>query len=182
MSQIFGDTGSTPSADVEFLSGQTGTNPVGPDGAHNINIFAEETTDDNLQGINTRGDAPNNTIYVQLTNRISGFISTNDAVPTTIITFPLGATPGTYRFMGGIEAYESATPASAVYGFQAGVRTTGAAGVLIAVSFDDDIEEAAMATADFDVTVVGNNLVVTVTGIALTPIDWRALVNYRFVE
>jgi hypothetical protein len=181
MSQIFADTGSTPLADVEFLTAQTGTNPVGPDGSHNIDIFAEESSSNNLQGIQTRGDAAANTLYIQLTNRASGFVSTNDATPTTLVSFSLGATPGVYSFQGAIEAFASTVPAGACYTFNAAVRTTGGAGVEIGTEFKDVFEEAAFAAADFNVIVSGNNLIVQVIGLVGTAIDWRGLVNYRFV-
>lgn len=181
MSQIFTDTGSTPSADVEFLSGQTGINPVGPDGAHNINIFGEETSDNNLEGIQTRGDAPGNTIYVQLTNRLTGAVSTNDATPNPIITFALGATPATFIIDGVISAHEGASPAGAGYFFTACVRTDGATATAIGIEFTSEFEEAALMNADVDVGVSGNNLVITVTGIALTAIDWLAQATYARV-
>jgi|ERR1700754_4522317 len=183
MSQFFiqGSGGTPPPpGTVGFLSGQIGTNPVPPDGANNINIFAEETTANVLVGIQTRGDAAGNTIWVQLTNRIQGFISTNDATPTTIITFPMGATPGVYKFDGNIEAFNTTDVAGAAYGFQIAIRTTGAAGTVIGVSFDDDFEEAAMAAANFTVTASGNNYLVQVIGIAGKAIDWRCLTTYRF--
>lgn len=182
MSQIYKSLAAGPVPPTVPTSFTADDGTIGVPVANNYHIFSRETTDDNLQGIQTTVD-PNGSQnhYVELTNRISGFISTLGAVTTTISTFPLGATPGVYRFEGGIEAFNTTAIAGAIYGWQAGVRTTGAAGTLIGVTFDDDFEEAAMATADFTVTVVGNNLVVQVTGVAANGIDWRSLINYRFV-
>lgn len=182
MSQIFRDssTGPTPPTVPEQFTTDDGS--IAIPAANNLNVFSRETTDDNLQGIQTTAD-PNlsDNLYVELTNRISGFISTMDAVPTNIVSFPLGATPGVYSFQGSLEAFDTTDVAGAAYTWAAGVRTTGVAGVLIGTEFKDEFEEAAMSTADFDVQVVGNNLIVQVTGIALTAIDWRALITYRFV-
>lgn len=149
--------------------------------ANVLNVVGGETTANNLFGIRTDGSSGSNTLTIQQTNRIQGFISTNDATPTNIITFPLGATPGVFKFDGNIEAFNTTDIAGACYGFQIGIRTTGAAATVIGVSFDDDFEEAAMSTADFTATASGNNLIVTVTGIAAKAIDWRALTTYRFV-
>lgn len=181
MSQYYVRDNTTPSADVEFLSGQTGTNPVGPDGSHNINIFGEETSENNLQGINTRGDAAGNTVFVQLTNRLTGAISTNDATPTAIVTFPLGGDATTYIVNGVISAYESATPGGAGYFFNAAVRTDGATAAAIGVEFTSEFEDGALINSDVEVGVSGNNLVITVTGVAATAIDWLCQATYSRV-
>jgi len=182
MSQIFRDStaGPVPPSVPEQFTADDGN--IGIPVANNYNILSRETTDNNLQGIQTTVD-PNGSDnhYIELTNRISGFISTNDATPTTIVTFPLGATPGVYSFQGSLEAFNTTDIAGAAYTWTAGVRTTGAAGIQIGTEFKDVFEEAAMSTADFDVSVSGNNLIIQVVGIAAKAIDWRALVTYRFV-
>lgn len=182
MSQLYKDltAGPVPPTVAEQYTTDDGT--IAIPAANNLNVFSRETTDDNLQGIQTTAD-PNlsDNLYIELTNRISGFISTMDATPTNIVSFPLGATAGVYSFQGSLEAFNTTDVAGAAYTWSAGVRTTGAAGVLIGTEFKDEFEEAAMSTADFDVQIVGNNLIVQVTGIALKAIDWRALIIYRFV-
>ena len=60
LSPPFDRTGSgSSSSNVQFLTGDSGTNPVGPDGAGNINIFGEN-------GVTTRGVAASNSIFVGL--------------------------------------------------------------------------------------------------------------------
>lgn len=156
---------------------------VGIPVANNYNILSRETIDNNLQGIQTTVDANgSDNHYIELTNRISGFISTNDATPTTIITFDLGATAGLYFFLGNVEAYNTTDVAGAAYSFQSGVRTNGAAGTEIGTELKNEFEDAAMSSADITVSIVGNDLIVQVTGVALKAINWRALVTYRFVS
>jgi hypothetical protein len=181
MSQFFKSVNGVipPGTAIVTVTGDDGV-PVPPDAAGNLNLFGGETTANNLFGIRTVNTAAN-TESVQLTNRVQGFISTNDATPNNIITFPLGATPGVYSFQGSIEAFDTTDTAGGAYTFTAAVRTTGAAAIQIGTEIKDVFEEAAMSTADFDITVSGNNLIVQVTGIAATAIDWRALVTYRFV-
>lgn len=182
MSQIFRDATAGPVPPTVPTQFTADDGNIGIPVANNYNIFSRETTDDNLQGIQTTVD-PNGSDnhYIELTNRIPGFISTMDATPTNIISYPLGTTAGVYSFEGSIEAFDTTDVAGAAYTWSAGVRTTGAAGVLIGTEFKDEFEEAAISTADFNVLVIGNNLIVQVTGIALKAIDWRALINYRFV-
>ncbi len=183
MSQFFVDAQSAPPPlpPTVATSYVTDVNSPAIPAANVLDVIGGETTANNLFGIRTDGSSGGNVLTVQLTNRIQGFISTMDATPTTIINFPLGATPGVYKFDGSIEAFDTTDVAGACYGFQVGIRTTGAAATVIGVSFDDDFEEAAMVTADFTVTASGNNLLVQVIGIALKAIDWRALTSYRFV-
>lgn len=182
MSQFFIESASiSPPPPTVPTSFPTDVNSPAIPAANVLNVFGGETTANNLFGIQTDGSSGSNTLTVQLTNRVQGFISTNDATPTTIISFSLGATPGVYKFDGNIEAFNTTDTAGACYGFQAGIRTTGAAAILIGATFDDDIEEAAMATANFTVNVSGNNLLIQVVGIAAKAIDWRAFTSYRFV-
>lgn len=182
MSQIYKSSASGPAPPTVPTQFTTDDGSKAIPAANNLNVLSTETTDDNINGIQTRAVAPNSdNLYIELTNRISGFTGTNDGAVHPIITFPLGATPGTYKFDGNIEAYNTTSISGACYGFQIGIRTDGATGTIIGVTFDDDFEEAAMSAADFNATASGNNLLVTVTGIVGQNIDWRALVTYRFV-
>lgn len=182
MSQISKDsaTGPTPPTVPEQFTMDDAT--IAVPASNNINLFSRETSDNNLNGIQTTAD-PNggDTIYVELTNRLFGAVSTNDATPTTIITFPLGADPATFTLDGFISAFEGATPAGASYFFTAGVRTDGATATAIGVEFTSEFEEAALNASDVDVGVSGNNLIVTVTGIAATAIDWLSQCTYSRV-
>lgn len=146
-----------------------------------LNVIGGTSTANTNSGIRTDGSSGSNTLTVQLTNRIIGDVTTTNATPTTIITFALGATPGVYTFTGDITAFDITDTAGASYGIISGIRTTGAAAVEIGTQFNTNFEEAAMITADIDVTTSGNNVIFTVTGVAGKTIDWDALFNYRFV-
>ncbi len=73
MSQIFADTGSSPAADVETLTGNDFV-VVGPDGAFNINVIG-------LPGSNitTTGNAGNNTIFIDEINPSALTFTTDDS-------------------------------------------------------------------------------------------------------
>lgn len=150
--------------------------------ANILNVFGGDTTANDNEGIRTDGSSGSNTLTVQLTNRLKGTVTTIDATPTTIITFALGATPGVYTFNGDFTAFDVTDTAGASYSVVSGIRTTGAAAIEIGTQFDTNFEEAAMAAADVDVTVSGNNVIFQVTGIAAKTIDWDALFTYRFVS
>jgi hypothetical protein len=119
---------------------------------------------------------------IQLTNRNQGTVTTTNATPTTIISFPLGTTPGVYTFSGDITGFDVTDGAGGSYGVISGIRTDGATAIEIGTQFSTNFEELAMVNADVDVTVSGNNVVFTVQGIAAKTINWDALFTYRFVS
>lgn len=182
MSQIIKNLASGPVPPAVATSYVTDDGTAIP-AANILNVNGVASTEDNANGILARAN-PNlsNNLEVVLSNRISGDVTTINATPTTIASFPLGATPGVYTFSGDITAYDVTDVAGASYGVIAGIRTTGAAGIEIGTQFDTNFEEPAMINADIDVTVAGNNVIFQVTGIAATTINWDALFNYRFVS
>lgn len=148
-----------------------------------LNVYGADSTGNNNYGIETDGSSGGNTLTITLTNRIRGTVTTTDAtVGVTVATFALGATPGVFTFSGDITAYNSTDVAGGSYGIISGIRTTGAAAVEIGKQFTTNFEEAAMVDADIDVTVAGNNVVFTVTGLAGKTINWDAFFTYRFVS
>jgi hypothetical protein len=145
-----------------------------------LNVLTAESSINIDRGVETTGSG--NTVTVLLTNRITGTVTTNNATPTTIISFPLGATPGVYFFDGDIVAFDSTDTAGAAYSFTSGMRTTGAAAIEIGTEFKDLFEEVAMSASDFNVIASGNSIVIQAVGIAAKTIDWNCYLNYRFVS
>jgi len=151
--------------------------------ANIVNLVGGETNVNNDNGIRVIANLTgSNNGVVQLTNRITGTVTTVDATPTTMIIVGLGATPGTYLAFGDLTAYNVTDSAGASYTFEGAAVTTGAAGTEIGQEVRNLFEQAAMAATDFSFTVSGNNAVITVTGIAGKTIDWSCLFNYRFVS
>ncbi len=151
--------------------------------ANNINVLSRFTEGDNDNGIQTTVD-PNGSddLFIELTNRVQGDGSTNQATTTDIITFSAGATPGTYTFECRVSAFESTTPAGAGYSLFGTVRTTGAAAVLIGTPDKIVNEEATLTAANADIVVSGNNIIVRVTGVLGLIINWNAVGLYTFVS
>lgn len=151
--------------------------------ANNLNVFSRETRDNNISGVQTTAD-PNGSqnLFLELTNRATGAIGTNDATPANAIVFAMAATPTVYVLDGLIVAHNTTVESGAGYFFTAAARTTGVTGTLIsAPEFGTEFEEAALNAADVDVTVTGNNINIVVTGIAATAIDWLAQFTYTQV-
>lgn len=150
--------------------------------ANILQVLGRDTNQNNDNGIRTDADPNNgNVLYVELTNRVTGAVTTTDATPTTIISLSLGAVAGVYIAQGDLTAYNTTDVAGASYTFEGAMRTTGAAATEIGVEGKNVFEEAAMAAADFTVSASGNNLVVSVIGIAGKTINWNGFFTYRFV-
>lgn len=179
MSQIYKSSATGPVPPTVATSYVTDVDGPAVPAANILNVLGNDTNEDNDNGIRTIGSG--NTVTVQLTNRITGTVTTMDDTPTTLITVSLGATPGTYYLSGNLMAYNSTDVAGAAYGFAGAARSTGVAGIEIGLESKEIFEEAAMSAADFELGIVGNDAVITVTGIALTTINWSCLFTYRFV-
>lgn len=183
MSQIYKALSSSgplpPTIPTSFV---TDVNSPAVPAANILDVVGGFTSTNNLNGIQTDGSSGGNVLTIQLTNTVQGFIGTNDATPATIMSFALGATPGTYVFEGNIEAYDVTDSQSAAFGFRVGVRTTGAAGLIIGTDFADSFFEPLTSALTFSVAVSINSFIVQVIGKAATNIDWRGIMVYRFVS
>lgn len=144
--------------------------------ANNLNIFSDSDTTDNTNGIKTKQLAVD-TVGIILTNRFDGSALTVDATNQDIIVFDMG-TAGTYMFEFRLAAFEASTPAGAGYFITGTVRTDGAAGTIINVVDAQSDEEAALATADWNVVFSGNNFILRVTGVAGLTIYWSTVGLY----
>lgn len=146
-----------------------------------LNVINVVTPGGGTQGITTTGAG--NTITIK-TFDLYGTTTTIGAVTGDVITFPLGATAGTYAFDVTVSAFDSATPSGAGYGIVAAVRTLGAgAAILMPNQAIDELEEVALIPANAEVTVDAlNNAIVRVTGVAGLTIKWKASAKYVFAN
>jgi len=144
-----------------------------------LNVLTNDTTANNDNGIQDTGSG--NTITISLTNRATGLVTTTDATLTTLITLSLGATPGTFYVYGDVQAFNSATPSSGAYSFSGGFRTDGITATELGTEVHDEFEDPVLVTADIFISATGNNVLLSVQGIAATSINWGALMEYRRV-
>jgi hypothetical protein len=151
--------------------------------ANNLNVFSTLTggTANNVRGVATSGAGA--TLNVVLTNRITGTATTTDAVtPVNLLTFPLGATPGTYLFRSYVTVFNVTDNLGATYSSLASVRTTGGAATLLTTGNFFVSEEGAMSALDVANDVSGNTLTIDVMGLAGKTIHYVALNEYTFVS
>lgn len=121
-----------------------------------------------------------------MTNRITGSAITTNATPTTVYSFNLGGTPGTYLFFPKTIAYDTTDGLSAAYSSFICVRTDGGNAHLVTSGNYFTSEEGALSAIDAAYTVdVLNNifkLVVTGLGSPDKTIHWYSLTEYTFVS
>ncbi len=124
----------------------------------------------------------NGLINFSITNQISGAALTIGAVTADVITFPAGATPGTYQFSVRVAAFDAITPLGAGYELVYAVRTTGAATTVIGTPEKTINEEGALSAGNVTIVASGNNMIVRVLGTAAKTINWKADLTYTFVS
>jgi len=162
--------------DVNYLAGNTGGN-VGPDGSHVINVVGGTNS-----GITVTGNPATNTLTItSCFDSVCGSTTTVGAVTGNVITFGLGATPGTYTFDCAIVGYNSSVPFGSGFTVVAGARTTGAAAVLLTGQQVDTFNETGYEPIA-NMIVSGNNIIFQVTGLVGETIDWTATANYIFIS
>lgn len=149
------------------------------------NVIGGATTANNVNGVRTDGSSGSNTLTVQLTNRIPATVTTTDATPTVLLTFPYSTNtgPGTYLFDFKVVVYNITDALSSGYDNQICVRYDGANGVLVTPTDTFIAEEGAMITSGITFTATNpTNLLVTVTGLIGKTIHWLCSATYIYVS
>lgn len=173
---------SGPVPPVVATSYVTDVNSPAIPAANILNVPGGQTTTNNDKGVQTDGSSGSNTLTIQLTNRATGTVTTPAAAVTTIITLPLGATPGTFYIYGNVQAFESVTPSSAAYSFSGGYRTDGVTATELGTEFHDTFQDAVLMTSDIFLSPSGNSVIVQVQGVVGLTINWNALLEFRKVN
>lgn len=134
-------------------------------------------------GIATFSDPANgNKVSIYLTNRMTGTVSTTDDSLTTIISLTLSDTPGVYYVWGNVQSFDSTTPAGGTYSYSGGFRTDGVTATELGTELHDEFEDPSLASSDVFISASGNNVIVSVQGVAATNLSWNALLEYRLVS
>lgn len=111
--------------------------------------------------------------YISLKNGCSDSAQTVGAVSANIICLSMGATPGTMLVNTKVSAFSiSGGSLSAGYEINACVRTDGVSATVIGVPDKLVFEEGALSAANATIGVSGNNVIITVTGVAGHTINW----------
>jgi len=148
--------------------------------ANNLNIFSNDTTANNANGIRTTviADGSDN-FYVEITNRLQGTVTTVGAVTSAVVTF----TPtviGTYAIEARIAAYNTTGSLGAGYSVFGTIRFDGVNSNLCGTPDKIVNEEGAMSSANVTMTVSGANVLINGVGYAAQTIKWSAVGLYTF--
>ncbi len=180
MSQIYKSLASgpvPPSVATSYVTDDGTAIPV----ANSLNVLARDTTVNDVDGIRTNAD-PNGSanLYVELTNRLQGTVTTVGAVTDNVITFTPSVI-GTYSTEFRVAAYNTTSSLGAGYSLFGAIRYDGVNST-ICDTFDEIVnEEGAMSGVDIAVTTSGASLLVQVTGYAAQTINWSGVGLYTFV-
>jgi len=143
-----------------------------------LNVLGQQTSQNNDNGIRTDANPEASAfLYVELTNRFDGSVTTTNATPTTIASFSLGATPGVFTFDIQIACLNITDVNGDGYFISGTARTDGATAVLCGTP-DKIVNEEVSDTANADMVVSGNTVIVQATGIAGKTHHWRTVVTY----
>lgn len=151
--------------------------------ANVLNVNGATAAINNTNGVQTLAN-PNgsNNLVIELTNRIVATAKTTDGVtPVQVYSFPLGATPGAYLFFTRLIAYDQTSNQGAGYSSYRSVRTDGTTATLIGADTGFIEEELDLREVNAVNSVVGNNQVLTVTGVTGHTVNWQVLVEFVFV-
>lgn len=187
MSQIYRSTSAgppPPDVPTDFETQDGTATPI----ANILLVTADDTTEDDVDGIRTVGGGQGNPatalneVRVELTNRVQGQVTTTDATPTNIITFSLPA-DGTYTFDVSAAAYNTDADIGAGYHLFGTIRRTGADTFLVGSPDKIVNEEGAMSASDFNMVAGGvadTNVYFEVTGIAAN-VEWCSYGYYCLI-
>lgn len=174
------DVTAIPPGTVATITGDSG-GAVSPDGSNNINLFSDDSTANNANGVTVIGVPASNQLTVTLTNRLTGTASSVNAANADIITFALGASAAVYRFDFMVVGRDTGTGNGVGYHLFASVRTDGASATLIQTPFTDNDEDTALTAATLNLVMSGNSVILRANGVAGQTISYLATGTYVVV-
>lgn len=148
--------------------------------ANILNSIGGTTTANSINGIRTDGGNGSNTLTTQLTNRLTGLVTTVGAVTSAIVIFPLTVI-GTYAVECRIAAYNTTGSLGAGYSLFGTVRFDGVNANLCGTPDKIINEEGSMSSANITMTVSGGNILINAVGYSAQTINWSAVGLYTFV-
>jgi hypothetical protein len=178
MSQIIKNLASGPVPPAVATSYVTDVNSPAIPIANVLNVPGGSVSVNNNNGIQTDGSSGSNTLTVQLTNRITGSVTTNNTVtPTTLASFNLGATPAVFTFDIQIASFNTTDVNGDGYFISGSARTDGVTATLCGTP-DKIVNEEVVDAADANMVVSGNNMVVQVIGLLGKIHHWKTVATY----
>ncbi len=174
------NTSSGPVPPTVATSYVTDINSPAIPAANVLNVFGNDTTANNDNGIRTDGSSGSNTLTVQITNRLQGSGTTVGAATADIITF-IPTVIGTYALEYRTSAYNTTSLLGAGYSYFGAIRFDGV-NSHICDSFDEiDNEEGTMSTTDLQIVISGASVILRATGYAGQTLNWSSVGLYTFI-
>ncbi len=150
--------------------------------ANSLNVLGETTEENNDNGIMTIADPdPGDNLFIALTNRLIGEVESEEGSVEDLITFSLSDSAASYRFNFDVIGRETTTGATVGYSVDGTAKTDGSTASLVATPFIDNDEDASLITANIDLVVSGNDVILQVTGVVGTTITYKAVGLYVVV-
>lgn len=163
-----------PAVPMQFTTDSGTAVPV----ANNLNVFGNDTTTNDADGLTTTGSGA--TVTVLLTNRLQGSGTTVGAATSDIITFTPSVV-GVYSLEYRTGAFNVTSVLGAGYSFFGAIRFDGI-NSNICDAFDEIVnEEGAMSAVDLALVVSGADVILRATGYAAQTINWSSVGLYTFV-
>lgn len=142
-----------------------------------LQVLGNSTSDDSTAGIITDGSSGSNVLTVLLTNTIVVTHVTVDNTSFDVIQFDMGAA-GAFNFDIDVCAYDAVGNTSASWNIFAAMCTNGVAATLEIQPIRKIVKNIALDTTDATVAANGNEIWLTVKGIAGSTIDWFCRAKY----
>ncbi len=171
MSQITTNINSIgPAGPIVTLEGNSG-GAVPPNGAGNIFVVGSASS-----FVNVTGNPGTNTLTIELLNQQVAVVTTTDATPTALFSFPVVAGRAVTIKVDVIAAVDDYSAAFGGSASVVGSRTL--VGTPTITAFDNSFNEGIPGNPDVSFIVVGNSIQFMVIGVAATTINWKGVLTF----
>lgn len=137
--------------------------------ANNLNVNGSN-------GIKTSGTGSTVTISIQ--NGITSNTTTTNNETVTITSIPLSSSTQVYSFDIRVAAYRTSGGAGAGFNIWGTVRTNGTTASLVGTPDKVVNLDPLLSSANSNLSVSGNNAIITVTGVSAIPMQWGSFSVY----
>jgi hypothetical protein len=167
--------GGAPSVPTNFT---TDDSTVAVPVANNINIFSNDTIDNNINGIQTT--ASGDSVFIELTNRVSFAQETSDGIGQDLLTTIMTCPPDSAVTFKVLVTAVDIDNQEVLGGEQIGVaKTFGGLTTIIGLNDTFDEYEAGLSTSDWNVVTIGlDTLLFNFVGVAGKTIYWKIVFEY----
>lgn len=185
MSQIYKSLTSGPVPPAVPTQFTTDDGSIAIPASNNLNVFSQDTTENNANGIQTRAIAPNSeNLFIEITNRTRVIATTSDGggqTQTVNIFTPTSASAIT--FVVTVTGYDS-TNNEMIGGELVGIARRSSGGTTAVVGTNDTFIETdiGLIAADYDIVTDGTLIQFQCIGVAGRTINWSSVFVYDQIQ